>query len=167
MSAHTISYFIAGIFAILVMNYGELFGKDSLAFMRPTDSAWVAAGPGLQIGRGILIALVLYPFLSIFTDTKNGWAKFGLLTFGMSYILTLTAAIGSYEGVIYTNLPLKMHLLGLPEISLYVILFSSFMAVWYKKNTRGFDIFSIIVLILIVLMSFMGTISALGYFPKQ
>lgn len=37
-SAHTIAYFIAGLFAITFLNYDELFNVGDLSFMRSTDS---------------------------------------------------------------------------------------------------------------------------------
>ncbi|MCP3928556.1 MAG: hypothetical protein GY705_05580 [Bacteroidetes bacterium] len=162
-ASHTIAYFIAGIFALLVLRYDEIFNTGALSFMRPTDSAWVAAGPGLQIVRGILLALFLYPFRSIFFNTKNGWLKFWTLTFGLSYLLTISAATGSFEGIIYTNIPLKYHLIGLPEILLYVTLFTVFMWGWYKSSKKIYSILSIVFVFIILLMSVMGALAALGY----
>lgn len=161
-AAHTIAYFIAGIFALIFMNYGELFGKGELSFMRSVDSPWVAAGPALQIIRGFGISLILFPFISIFLETSKGWLKFWLLNFGMSYIFTMSAAIGSFEGVIYTDFPFRYHLLGIPEIIIYTTLLSLFMWIWYKNPKKIFDILSVFFLILIVFMSFMGVISSLG-----
>ena len=123
-ATHTIAYFVAGIFAILVLKYDKIFGAGALSFMRPTDSPWVAAGPGLQVIRGLLLSLFLFPFRSVFFESKNGWIKFWLLSFGLSYLLTISAATGSFEGVIYTNTPIKYHLIGIPEILIYMTLFT-------------------------------------------
>jgi hypothetical protein len=160
-SAHTISYFIAGIFALTVLNYDELFNTGSLSFMRTTDSAWVAAGIGLQLIRGLLMGVILYPFNSIFLNTNKGWVKFWLLTFGLSYILTIGATVGSFEGIVYTNIPLKTHLLGLPEIVLYNTLITVMLWIWYKKPHNIFNGISIILVSIIVLMSIMGVMSSL------
>ena len=60
--AHTIAYFVAGVFALLVMNYRDLFATDVISsFMKPVDEPIVVLGPVLQIFRGILLALVLLP----------------------------------------------------------------------------------------------------------
>jgi hypothetical protein len=161
-SAHTIAYFIAGLFAISFLNYDELFNVGSLSFMRSTDTPWVAAGPGLQIIKGILLGGVLYSFRSIFLETKNGWIKFWGLIFGLSYILTLSAAAGSYEGFIYTTIPLKTHFMGLPEILLYTTLFSVILWGWYKKPLKAFNITAIVFVSVIVLMSTMGVLASSG-----
>ena len=161
-TTHTIAYFIAGMFAVLVMKYDELFGVGALSFMRPTDSSWVAAGPGLQILRGLLLSFFLFPFRSIFLESDNGWLKFWSLSFGLSYLLTFAAAIGSFEGFIYTNFPLKFHLLGLPEALIYTTLFTILMWGWYKKPLRLFNVVSAILVLLIVLMSVTGVMASLG-----
>ena len=161
-SAHTIAYFIAGLFAISFLNYGELFSVGSLSFMRSTDTAWVAAGPGLQIFRGVLLGFVLIPFSSIFIDSKYGWLKFGLLNFGLGYILTFSAAVGSYDGIIYTNIPVKTHILGLPEILLYTILFSTVLWGWYKKPSKAYNIIAIVLVSIIAVLSTLGVLASLG-----
>ena len=161
-ASHTIAYFAAGIFALLVLRYDVIFGVGSLSFMRPTDSSWVAAGPGLQVIRGLLLSFLLFPFRTIFFETKNGWIKFWFLSFGLSYLLTISAATGSFEGFIYTNTPIKYHLIGIPEIVLYMTLFTVFMWGWYKKPIKIFNILSIILVSLIALMSLMGVLASSG-----
>ena len=161
-ASHTIAYFIAGIFAILVLRYDEIFGTGGLSFMRPTDSPWVAAGPGLQVIRGLLLSLFLFPFRSVFFESKNGWVKFWLLSFGLSYLLTISAATGSFEGIIYTIIPIKYHLIGIPEIILYLTLFTVFIWGWYKKPNKIFSILSITLVSIISLMSLMGVLASLG-----
>lgn len=161
-SAHTTAYFIAGLFAMSFLKYDQLFSVGKLSFMRSTDTAWVAAGPGLQLFKGIILGSILYPFRSIFLETKNGWIKFWGLIFGLSYILTLSAAVGSYEGIIYTNIPLKIHFLGLPEILLYTTLFSTILWGWHKKPIKAFNIAAIILTSIIILLSTMGVLSSIG-----
>ena len=160
-STHTISYFIAGFFALKVLNYDDLFGIGALSFMRATNSAWVTAGIGLQLIRGMFLGLILYPFHSIFVSTNKGWFKFWILTFGLSYILTITASVGSFEGVIYTNIPLKTHLLGLPEIVLYNSLFTAMLWFWYKNPKRVINVISIVLVSVVIMLSILGVLSSL------
>jgi len=61
MACHMASYFVAGLLAYTLMDYRGLFQTPGLAqFMRPLESPWVAAGPALQVFRGLLIAAVLF-----------------------------------------------------------------------------------------------------------
>ena len=161
-ASHTIAYMIAGVFALIVLQYDKIFGVGTLSFMRPTNSVWVAAGPGLQVIRGVLLSFFLFPFRTIFFETKNGWIKFWLLSFGLSYFLTISAATGSFEGFIYTTIPMKYHFIGIPEILLYLTLFTFFMWRWYKRPKKIFNIISFILVSLILLMSFMGVLAAIG-----
>ena len=161
-AAHTIAYFLAGLFALAVLRDGEVFGSGSLAFMRSVDSPWVAAGPGLQVLRGLLLALFLYPFRSIFFETSHGWIKFWALSFGLGFLLTISAAPGSFEGYLYTDIPPRFHLLGIPEVGLYLSLFTGIVFGWRGRARRVFDVSSLILVPLIILMSLMGVLAALG-----
>lgn len=165
-SIHTIAYFIAGIFALLFANYKEHFASETMsAIMRPVDSPWVALGPSLQLVRGIIIAFVLLPFIKIITQ-KNGWWKLMCLIVGLSYISTIGPTFGSFEGYIYTKIPLQYHLLGIPEALVYVSLFTFLLCAWYAKPLKAWNIVSVILLVLIVIMSFLGYLSSIG-FMKQ
>lgn len=161
-AAHTIAYFLAGIFALVVLRYGELFGSESLAFMRPVDSPWVAAGPGLQVLRGLLLSIFLYPFRAIFFETPHGWIRFWALLFGLGFLLTISAAPGSFEGYLYTDIPPRFHLLGIPEVVLYLSLFTAIVFGWYGRARRAFNVLAIVLVPLIILMSVMGVLAALG-----
>ncbi|MEM5948898.1 hypothetical protein WKV44_10135 [Spirochaetia bacterium 38H-sp] len=163
---HTIAYFLAGIFALIFMNYKELFAAEVMSIMRPINSPWVAAGPGLQIIRGIIIAIVLYPFQEIFFNTKNGWLKLWLLILGLSYFSTIGPTFGSFEGYVYTKVAIPYHLLGIPETLLYTFLFSFFICFWYKKPTKVWNISTTILVLLIIVMSALGLLSSLGVLPS-
>lgn len=162
-ASHMIAYFLAGLFAVLFLNYKEHYASQSLSLlMRPIDSPWVAIGPALQIIRGIIIALVLLPFRNIFLNEHFGAVKLAWLLLGLSFISTIGPAPGSFEGYIYTILPIQYHLLGIPETIIYVSLFSFFIGIWYKYNKSLFTILSIVIVLLILLMSAMGLLKAIG-----
>ncbi|MBN1595955.1 hypothetical protein JW933_08535 [candidate division FCPU426 bacterium] len=116
MAAHTIAYGIAGLFALSCMGCREHFSTGTLThLMRPMDSPWVALGMGLQVLRGSLLGVVLYPFRRIFLEAKHGWWLLAWLIPGLSAWFTIGPAPGSFEGMIYTVFPWQYHLLGLPE----------------------------------------------------
>lgn len=161
-SMHVIAYFIAGIFAVLFMNYREQFASETMAtIMRPVDSPWVSLGPGLQLFRGIIIALVLLPFKGIITS-KNGWIKLLFLILGLSYISTIGPTFGSFDGYIYTKVPYRYHLLGIPETLLYVFLFSFFLFLWHRRPSKIWNIITGILVVLIIVMSLLGYLSTIG-----
>jgi len=160
--AHTIAYFIAGIVAMNLLNYKELFVNDTFSlFMRPTTEPIVALGVCLQIIRGIVMALVLLPIQRVFTEGKYGFLKLGLLILGLSVLSTFSAAFGSIDGFIYTKLSFIEHIVGYPEAFLWIFLFIGILWIFYKFEKKAISIIAIILFILIVLMSIFGYLAAL------
>jgi hypothetical protein len=162
--AHAIAYFIAGIFAVLVINYRDLYATDIISsFMHPVDSPIVALGPVLQIFRGILIALILLPLRKTFFEEKNGLIKLGIIIIGLSLLSTIGPTIGSFEGYIYTKVPYLYQILGYPEAVIYVLLFIGILAVSKKyEHKKIITVLSIVIMVLIGSMSIMGFLSAKG-----
>lgn len=61
--SHTIAYWIAGISAVIFLDYKEHYASESMSLlMLPVSSPMVALEPSLQIIRGAILAFVLYPF---------------------------------------------------------------------------------------------------------
>ena len=156
--SHTIAYFIAGVFALLVVNYRELYSTDIISsFMRPVDEPIVALGPFLQIFRGILIALILLPLRKTFFEEKQGLLKLGLIIAGFSLLSTIGPTMGSFDGYIYTKISYLYQLLGYPEAIVYVLLFIGSLYISQKyEGKKIVTLLSIIIMLLISLMSIMG-----------
>lgn len=61
-AAHVVTYFLAGLMAFYVLNYGDMFEKAPYSyFMKPASSPAVAAGPLLQVIRGLIFLLRFGP----------------------------------------------------------------------------------------------------------
>ncbi len=162
--AHVIAYFIAGVFAMNVFNYAELFSSGSMSLlMKPTTTPIIAFGPCLQIIRGIIMALVFLPIRKVFTEGKFGFWKMGLLILGLSVLSTFGPAFGSVDGFIYTKLSFMEQIIGYPEAILWIFLFTGILWVFYKFEKKAIDVTAIVVLCLIVLMSIMGYLNLTGY----
>ncbi|MDR1229918.1 MAG: hypothetical protein LBK61_00810 [Spirochaetaceae bacterium] len=160
--AHTISYFVAGIFALVVLNYRQLFAMEIISsFMRSVDEPIVALGLFLQVFRGIIIGLALLPLRKVFFEEKNGLIKLGILIIGLSLLSTIGPTIGSFEGYIFTKIPAMYQVLGYPEAIIYVLLFIGILGISKKyEHKKIITILSIIFMILIGLMGFMGYMMA-------
>jgi hypothetical protein len=159
--AHTIAYFIAGIFAMNVFNYDELFSSGTFSlFMRPTTEPIIALGACLQIIRGVVMALALLPLRKVFTENKYGFLKLGFLILGLSVLSTFAAAGGSVEGFIYTKLSIMEQIIGYPEAILWISLFIGILWIFYKFEKKTVSVIALIFFILIVLMSISGYFAA-------
>jgi len=144
----------AGIFAMAFMNYEELFLTEPLAFMRPTTDPIVALSMILQLLRGIIYGLVLYPLRKAFFEEHNGYFKLGMIFLGLTVLGTFGPAPGSFDGYIFTNLPLAYHLLGYPEALIWIISFVGILKISNKYEHKR--IVRILPFILVGLIIFMG-----------
>jgi len=160
-SAHVITYFLAGLMAFALLDYHELFDTPPFScFMKPTNSPSVAAGPALQLIRGLVFSIALWPFREVFLNTKHGWLKLWGLLVGLSILSTTAAGPGSIEGFIYTTIPIKKQIAGYIEVLPQTLLFSLIVCYWYKKPKMAWQVISIILVVLILLMSYLGVIMA-------
>lgn len=156
-SVQVISYFVFGLIFSTAFNYSNAYATSILsAFMKPTSSPWVAAGPLFQVIRGIVFTIVLFPFRNVFLKNRHGWLLLWGLFIGLAIIGPVGPAPGSVEGMVYTKLPLIYHLYGLPEVLMQTLFFSLGIFYWYRKPGKTWNILMIVGFVLIVLMSLAG-----------
>lgn len=161
-AAHVIAYFFAGIFALFVIDYKAWFSEGAIStFMLPTDTPIVALGPALQVIRGLIMGLVLLPFRKVITESEYGFFKLWLLIIGLSLLSTFSAAMGSLDGFIYTNVPIFEQILGYPEAVLWCSLFVVIFKGLFKSKKRWIHVTAGVVCFLILFMSIMGYLQAL------
>ena len=157
IACHVVSYFIFGLFFSLIFNYKDAYVNSILSsFMKPTTSPWVAIGPSLQIIRGFVFALVLWPMKDFFINNKKGWLTLWLLFVGLAILGTTGPVSSSIEGLIYTKIPVYYQLLGLPEVLLQTFAFSYFLVYWYKHPKKVWNIVMGICCVIILLMGLAG-----------
>lgn len=160
-SAHVVTYFLSGLMAFYLLNYGDMFEKAPYTyFMKPATSPAVAAGPALQLIRGVIFSLALWPFRNIFLNSKWGWLKLWGLLVGLSILSTTAAGPGSVEGYIYTTIPVKQQIAGYLEVLPQTLLFSVIVYYWYKNPKEAWKIISIILVVIVLLLSLLGVMMA-------
>ncbi len=160
---HTLTYFLLGVAAFMIFDYRHLFETTDLRFlMLPTSSPWVAAGPALQPIRGLLFAAILFPMAPVFIDRRNGALLLWSLFVGLAILGTAGPSPSSLEGILYTRLPLKLHLVGLPEVLLQTLLFSVGLVHWCRKPARWKNVTGGVFLGIVLLMSVAGVVAALS-----
>ena len=156
---HVVTYFVAGVLAFTLLDYKNLFLSEGLSeLMRPTSSRWVAAGPALQVVRGVIFALALYPFRRIILQEAGGWLKLWVLLVGLAILSTAGPAPGSVEGMIYTKIPITTQLIGLPEVVLQTLAFSALLVAWHRKPHRAWGIVMGLLVGMVILMSIAGVV---------
>ena len=166
---HTIMYSIAGLFALLTMNYKGLFAGAFLSsFMKPITSSSVALGPILQLFNGFIMSIFLFPLGKYLIDNiKDSWKILFMLLAGFSFFTPQVPGLGNFEGIVYTKAPLAIHLIGIPECLMYSVLFSFGFLFWYKFDKRWINTISIVLISLIGIMSILGYLDSNGLLPKK
>lgn len=134
---HTVTYFFVGLVAFFLLDYPTLMTDTSLRLsMRPATDPMVMAGPLLQPIRGLLFGLVFYILREPFFGRKNGWLGTWVVLVTLGIIGTFGAPPGSLEGVIYTVLPLSLHLKLLPEVLVQAFFLSWLVFHWVRHRHR-------------------------------
>jgi hypothetical protein len=161
IAVYMISYAIGGLIAQIY--YKPMWDSGMISqIMKPMNSPIVALGPMLQCVNAFFISLILFPLRSLILNPKNGWMTLFLLVAGFSVFVPQAPAPGSFEGFIYTRLTLFEHIIGLPETLLFSLLFSLGVYFWYRKPKKIWNIVSLVLITLVVLMSTLGYLSAIG-----
>jgi hypothetical protein len=165
-AAHVIAYFVAGVSALATMQYEARFAADAMAgLMRPVDHPLVAAGAGLQVINGLALGVVLAPFRRVVLGERGARHLFVLLV-GLSLFSPQTPGPGNLEGLLYTKVSVGMHLASLPEVLAYSGLVSVGLGWWGRAPARWKDRTAAALVALILLMSTLGVLDALGWLPS-
>ena len=128
---HTVTYFVMGLLASTLLNYGAWYAEPSLrSFMRQTSEPLVMAGPLFQPIRGLLFAVAFYLLRDVLFGKGNGWLVMWITLVILGILSPFGPSPGSIEGMVYTILPFGYHLKGLPEVVLQALLFSLLLCYW-------------------------------------
>ena len=134
---HTVTYFVAGLAALTLLRYDRLFVVPQLAsYMRPTDDAWVMAGPLFQPIRGVLFGSVVYLLRESLFGQKRGWLVMWWMFVALGIFSTFGPAPGSVEGLIYTRVSWRDQLVGLPEGIGQALLFAAVLFFWVRHAEK-------------------------------
>ena len=134
---HTVTYFIMGLVAVAIFDYAHLYAETSLnLLMRPITDPMIMAGPLLQPIRGGLFGLVFYLLKETLFGQRNGWQVLWAMLVVIGIVGTFGPTPGSMEGMIYTVLPLRLHLIGLPEVTLQALLLSVTLCYWVNHREK-------------------------------
>ena len=134
---HTVTYFVAGVAAFVLFDYPTLMAETMLGLsMRPLSDPMVMAGPLLQPVRGLLFGLVFYILRDPFLGREKGWLTMWIVLVSVGVLGTFGAPPASLEGVIYTVLPLSLHLKLLPEVLVQSLLLSWLLFKWVNQREK-------------------------------
>jgi hypothetical protein len=132
--AHTVTYVFAGLLAYTLFNYPRLFAETELRyFMRQTSDPLLRLGPLFQPLRGIIFGIAFFILRKSFFSESDGWLLMWITLVCLSVLSSFGPTTTSIEGMIFTKLPLRIHLIGLPEILLQSFLLSFVVYHWVNN----------------------------------
>ncbi|MCD8173079.1 MAG: hypothetical protein LUD76_06415, partial [Alistipes sp.] len=162
-SAHFMAYFIAGILAANIFDYENLFLNEELSLlMRPVSSPIVFLGPVLQLIRGLLLGLILLPIYKVIVEEKYGIYKLGVLILGLCLISTIGPTSGSFDGFIYTTIPVTNQIVGYFEAIIYAVLFCLFIRIPFKYNKKWIHFLYLIFIVCVSALLISAYFNAVG-----
>lgn len=124
-AAHFVTYLVCGMFFSALFHYETLFALGNAKyFMRDFNSTSTLVGPFVQVVRGTLIGCILLILKDNLLKEERAWLKLWIVFAGLGIICTPGPAPVSIEGIVYSQLPLEVHLKGAPEIFVQTLLFS-------------------------------------------
>jgi len=131
MVTHTVTYFVMGVLALVVFDYHRLYAETSLKYlMRQTTDAIVMAGPLFQPLRGAIFGVVFVLLRRSLFEHDRGWLRMWAVLVLLGILNTFGPAPSSIEGMVYTTLPLRLQLIGLPEVLIQALLLSAVVCYW-------------------------------------
>ncbi len=138
--AHVITYFVCGLIAYNLFNYGDFVELIGFRPMEEITPATIIFG---QIIRGLLFGFVIWWIKDSIIGKKRGWLKLWGILLILGILNTYGPNSGSIEGMIYLDLsnsadvPVNT-LLSLLEITLQPLLFS-LIVTFQRKNEKQKD----------------------------
>ena len=135
---HMVTYIVCGIIFSTIFNYSELFNEGCMAtYMHPVSSTNTMMGPLFQVVRGLLFGLVLLLLREYIRTEKLGFLKLYAILLVVGIINIAGAAPSSIEGLIYTQVPLIVHLKMAPEVMVQTFLFAWWVSTIDKPKKRS------------------------------
>ena len=151
--SHTVTYFIMGVLAFVIFDYSHLYADTSFKYiMRQTTDPLVIAGPLFQPIRGLVFGFAFFLLRRSFFGQDTGWLRMWTVLVCLSIFGTFGPTPASLEGMIYTTLPLRLHLIGLPEVLLQALLLCVIVFYWVPsphKKWVGRTMVSLFILVLL------------------
>ncbi|MFW5979185.1 MAG: hypothetical protein ACOCQZ_00560 [Halanaerobium sp.] len=137
---HVITYIFIGVVFMNLQNYASAFiTMEGFSNFRALDSTIVRLAPLIQIIRGAFFAFILYPFYNTIIKSDYAWVKLFFLIWGFSLLGSVAPIPGSIEGMIYTKMSLAEHLIGIPEVTIQIFVFSWFFVKWENRTERDYS----------------------------
>lgn len=130
---HMLTYVVIGFVFYNVQNYeGALDTMEAFKLYRNLEDPIVAAAVlPVQVIRGGLLALYIYPFYSNFIKKEKGWLLLFVLLYGFTFAILL---LSDFVETIITGLSITDILIGPLEVTVQMLVFSWLFFKWERRK---------------------------------
>jgi hypothetical protein len=130
---HTVTYFVVGLVAFTLFDYPHLLAETGLReFMRPTTDLRTRAGALFQPVRGLILGISFVILRQPFFVQGRGWLIIWITLLCVGVFGTFGPTLASIEGMVFTRIPLRTQLTGLPEVLVQSFLLSVVVFHWVR-----------------------------------
>jgi len=129
--SHTVTYFITGVVASILLGYTTRMTRPDLApIIRNIMDPILMASPLFQPLRAALLAIVFYLFRDVLFSKRKGWLILWCMLVVIGILTPFSASWGGIEGMIFFNFPIWDHIVGWPEVFSQTLLLSAILTYW-------------------------------------
>lgn len=136
---HVLTYTVIGVIFYQLQDYEKAFQvQEYFELFRPTDHPLVMYSMFIQILRGAILAMLIYPFYNIIMKWKQGWLLLFTVLFGLTVLGSLVFIpdfVASFTNAPFIQVVLE-NIIGLPEITIQILVFSWLFIGWEKKSYK-------------------------------
>ncbi|MFW6238794.1 MAG: hypothetical protein ACOC5A_06130 [Halanaerobiales bacterium] len=136
---HVLTYTVIGIIFFQLQDYESAFEVQAqFKLYRPLNHPLVRGSMLIQILRGGILATLIYPFYDIFMKQRQGWLLLFTILFGLTVLGSMAMIPDFIAGINETSIfqVVLEQVIGLPEITVQILLFSWLFMKWEKKSNR-------------------------------
>ena len=137
---HVATYFVVGaIFYNAFSVYQDAMETMELfQYWRPLENMVMPLAIFFgQFIRGLILALLFQPFYTVFFHQRQGWIALFTTIWGMTFLSAVSIAPWILQEMIPGYAPVSELLVGMPEVTVQMLLFSLLIYVWQRRRTTG------------------------------
>lgn len=133
---HVATYFLVGMVFYQISGYEEaLATMEMFELWRPLENLVMPVAIFLgQFIRGFVLAVLLLPFYQAFFQSSGGWKQLFITLWGMTFLAAVNIAPWVIQDVWLGNNPLSELLIGPPEVTVQMLLFSVLLYAWHRRT---------------------------------
>ena len=133
---HVATYFLVGMIFYQISGYEEaLATMEMFALWRPLENLVMPLVIFLgQFIRGVVLAALLFPYYRRFFMTAGGWKGLFITLWGMTFLAAVNIVPWVVQDVWLGEHPLRDLLIGPPEVTVQMLLFSGLLYAWHRRT---------------------------------